>query len=929
MKSVSRILVSAALAAGLLGAPSAVAPQTTAEAVPPVKPDVTQTQVNLSTTTATPLEVTSDQSFRLIGITWDPTKAAEAGPVEVRVRGQRGPWSEWVTLDLAEDPAEPGTSEARSSRPATEPLWVGEARAVQVRPAEGRGRGTARLELIDPGRGEGDALAVHGPGSAAYAVLPGRPPIITRAAWGADESLRGCTASIASTLKAAVVHHTVGSNDYAASDSAAIVRSIYAFHTQSRGWCDIGYNYLVDRFGTVFEGRYGGVDQNVIGAQVGGFNTYTLGVSMMGSFSDKAPPTQTVESIARLLAWRLGSMYVDPSTTTTLTSGGNSKYSTGTAVTIPRIVGHRDLYLTECPGDAGYTVLPDLRRRVAALIGSGIDDSPIYQRWEESGGSDGYHGLPAVGERVLEDGLVTEFQRGAFFSRSGVGTHPVYGGILAAYRKLGETTSILGWPTTDEYGTNGGRIQNFQNNYRIYWTSTTGAHPVYGAISTAYRKLGETTSILGWPTTDEYDVSGGRAQDFQNGRLVWNRSTREVSVEGEGVQTTASTIERPADGVFRMTGRGYGHGRGLSQWGSYQAAAEGTSWTSILSFYYPGTALVTRETGTVRVRIEADTGTDLIVRPEAGLRIVWTDESGIRRDVTAPTALDCTPRWWRLRAVGSGQTIEYLCTDWRTWKGTSGVRAGTPVTFRPTDGTIDTAVRTGSGFIRKGYRGELEGVTISGSVAVTNVVAVEAYLRSVVANEVPAAWPVNALRSQAVAARSYALRERHDRSGNSFHVYDSTRSQVYPGMVLYDDQWRVVRTYENARTDAAVRDTSGVFLEVDGVPAFTQFSSSNGGWTVRGSYAYLPQKQDDWDRAATANPYREWSDTMSASALESRYPQVGTLRRIRILERDGGGEWGGRITKISIDGSAGSVTVSGDLSIRGALGVRSSYLTFP
>ena len=211
----------------------------------------------------------------------------------------------------------------------------------------------------------------------------------------------------------------------------------------------------------------------------------------------------------------------------------------------------------------------------------------------------------------------------------------------------------------------------------------------------------------------------------------------------------------------------------------------------------------------------------------------------------------------------------------------------------------------------------------------TNVVAVEAYLRAVVASEVPAAWPVNALRSQAVAARSYALRERHDRSGNSFHVYDSTRSQVYPGMVLYDDQWRVVRTYENARTDAAVRDTSGVFLEVGGVPAFTQFSSSNGGWTVRGSYAYLPQKQDDWDRAATANPYREWSDTMSASALESRYPQVGTLRRIRILERDGGGEWGGRITKISIDGSAGSVTVSGDLSIRGALGVRSSYLTFP
>jgi SpoIID/LytB domain protein len=443
--------------------------------------------------------------------------------------------------------------------------------------------------------------------------------------------------------------------------------------------------------------------------------------------------------------------------------------------------------------------------------------------------------------------------------------------------------------------------------------------------------MGATAGRMGWPTSGEYDITIGRAQDFQNGRITWNRSTNEVKTEVLGVATAAGVdmAERPPDGVFRFLGRGYGHGRGLSQWGSFQAASTGATWPSIVGFYYPGTTVATQDSGTVRVRLEGDTGYDLIVRPEPGLRILWTNEGGTKMDSTAPTQLgDCGPRWWRVRAVGSDQAIEYLCDDWRTWQPTSAVRGNAPVTFRTSDGITDTAIRAGGSFVRKAYRGDIEGVNSGGSIVVTNIVAMEAYLRSVVANEVPPSWPTEALRAQAVAARTYAMRERRDRSDQSFHVYDSTRSQVYPGVRLYDEQWNVVRSYEDGRTDAAVQATAGRFLLSAGVPAFTQFSSSNGGWTAAGSFSYLPQQRDDWDRSATANPYRQWSGSVSAATLESRYPQVGRLIRIRVLERSGGGEWGGRVLRMALEGSSGSVTVSGDTGIRAALGARSSDLAF-
>jgi flagellar hook assembly protein FlgD len=150
------------------------------------------------------------------------------------------------------------------------------------------------------------------------------------------------------------------------------VRAIYAYHTKSLHWSDIGYNFLIDRFGTIYEGRYGGVSRGVIGAQAGGFNTGSTGIAVLGTFIDQAPPTETINALERLLAWKLGVSGLDPAGSATLTCGLTDKYVLGTNVTFPVIAGHRQANYTECPGDAFYALLPAIRSAVAERIGSGV-----------------------------------------------------------------------------------------------------------------------------------------------------------------------------------------------------------------------------------------------------------------------------------------------------------------------------------------------------------------------------------------------------------------------------------------------------------------------------------------------------------------------------------------------------------------------------
>ncbi|MFF4502281.1 N-acetylmuramoyl-L-alanine amidase [Streptomyces sp. NPDC001401] len=221
------------------------------------------------------------------------------------------------------------------------------------------------------------------------------PPIVSRSGWGADESLSPDPSEYNADVKAVFVHHTDGTNDYSCSDSAAIVRGIYAYHTQTNGWNDIGYNFLVDKCGTIFEGRKGGVDLPVLGAHTYGWNRESAGIAVLGDYTTTGATNAALESVARIAAWKLGQYNADPSTTVQLKAGATqtnyfgTSFTAGSSYTFNRISGHRDGYNTQCPGSSLYAQLPTVRAwasgpvqglKVTSLSGAGLSGSTYYTK---------------------------------------------------------------------------------------------------------------------------------------------------------------------------------------------------------------------------------------------------------------------------------------------------------------------------------------------------------------------------------------------------------------------------------------------------------------------------------------------------------------------------------------------------------------------
>jgi hypothetical protein len=200
-------------------------------------------------------------------------------------------------------------------------------------------------------------------------ALTTQPAIVPRSQWADSGCTPQDTPDIGRHLQVAFVHHTVGSNSYAPSDSAGILRGICSYHINALGWDDIGYNFLVDRFGTVFEGRAGGIDRAVVGAQTAGFNSKSTGVAVMGTFTSTAPPKVVVDALTRLLAWKLDVHHVDPLGSSSVVSGGNDDHAAGERVTLRNVSGHRDAVATECPGNGLYPLLPSI---AAAAAGIGL-----------------------------------------------------------------------------------------------------------------------------------------------------------------------------------------------------------------------------------------------------------------------------------------------------------------------------------------------------------------------------------------------------------------------------------------------------------------------------------------------------------------------------------------------------------------------------
>jgi hypothetical protein len=312
-------------------------------------------------------------SADLVGLQWSAPAHAS---LRLRFRGEGGAWSPWVSADSRGH----GPDAQRAGGGAVgEPVWTGGTRAVQL--AAGSAVAGVRIHLVDVSDGMGARRHTAAAGLLARAaglalaapLLPagaGAPPIIARRSW-AQQLARPRVAPEYGAVRMAFVHHTQNPNGYAAGEVPAMLRAIYGFHRFVNGWNDIGYNFLIDAYGRIFEARAGGVEEPVVGAHAGGYNAYSTGVAVLGSFMSAPISAAAHAALERLLAWKL-SLHGVPAlgrVTVRVTAGGArySKYRANARVSLPRIAGHRDGDSTDCPGDVLYAQLPAIRPRVARL----------------------------------------------------------------------------------------------------------------------------------------------------------------------------------------------------------------------------------------------------------------------------------------------------------------------------------------------------------------------------------------------------------------------------------------------------------------------------------------------------------------------------------------------------------------------------------
>jgi uncharacterized protein with LGFP repeats len=457
-------------------------------------------------------EVSQATPFSMVAVTGGDLSGTSA---RIRARHADGTWGPWHATEALPTPGGHGSALGPSG---TDPVFVGKTTTVQIavsrppgatptsRPSStmatkgGLGYLPATAEqplaqnisavLISPPQAPADTQWT--PPTAIIAA--GQPPnIIGRAQWGADELVRCGNRPGNGGIRAAVVHHTAENNDYQPQDSAAIVQSIYAYHTQILGWCDIAYNALVDKYGQVFEGRAGALTGPVQGDHTGGFNRETWGVAMIGNFDEVAPTPIQLHTIGRLLGWRLGLDRVDPRGTVTLASAGgpDTNFPVDATATLPTIFSHRDVGATDCPGNIAYALLDEIRDTAARF------NSP-----------------------PRPEDLAMSLQGGAIYDR---------------WQAMGGVNSALGGPTSPEAtGAGSARYATFDKG-AMYWSPETGAEPVTGAIYDAWASLGYEWGALGLPTSGEFQEPQWVKQNFQHGTLDFDRLSGRVSRVIDGV----------------------------------------------------------------------------------------------------------------------------------------------------------------------------------------------------------------------------------------------------------------------------------------------------------------------------------------------------------------------------------------------------------
>ncbi|WP_314901001.1 N-acetylmuramoyl-L-alanine amidase [Actinomyces naeslundii] len=449
-------------------------------------------------------------------------------------------------------------------------------------------------------------------------------PVTTRAEWGANASYMSWDPDYESAGHV-VVHHTAGTNNYSAGQSASIVRGIYYYHAVTLDWGDIGYNFLIDKYGTVFEGRSGSVaapaGEMSVGAHARGVNTGTMGLSMMGDYSSVSPSEAQLSSVGRMAGWFLKRAGItDANGRAGLHVWTTERYQAGSTISMPRILGHRDVGYTTCPGDVGYSKLGTIRTIAQTQIdgGSASSTAPgavtlrgaILTAWTAAGGERSKIGLPTTSEIASSKGGVYQrFEHGVAYWTRATGAQFVAEPVLSAWGGYWYEKGSMGYPRSGVVSGPGGSFRQSFEGGVAYWRSGGKASFVRGGILTAWTAAGGERSKIGLPTTSEIASSkGGVYQRFEHGVAYWTRAT--------GAQFVAEPV--------------------LSAWGGY--------WYEKGSMGYPRSGVVSGPGGSFRQSFEGGVaywrsgGKASFVR--GGILTAWTAAGGERSKIGLPVGYE-------------------------------------------------------------------------------------------------------------------------------------------------------------------------------------------------------------------------------------------------------------------------------------------------
>jgi hypothetical protein len=320
----------------------------------------------------------------MVALTWTGRRDPR---VHVRSR-VAGKWTPWRAAPVMHDEPDAGSVE-RSAARGTQLLWIGRSDGIDIK-VDGHRPADLALVLLHPRRLRGDATAHAGPASkgGSKADVGGdrsrmrkkkeiaQPSMLTRKQWGADESWRSSSPQYNSTLQQVHVHHAASGNNYTEADVPGLLRGFYRYHTKNLGWSDIGYNFLVDKWGRIWVGRYGGPAKLVRGAHTLGFNATSTGICVIGNYDTAAPTPEIITAVASVAAWKIAPFGLDPLGQSSVTSEGSDKFKARRVVTLPVVDGHRDTNDTACPGGLLYAQLPAIREATRQIIASGTVPPP-------------------------------------------------------------------------------------------------------------------------------------------------------------------------------------------------------------------------------------------------------------------------------------------------------------------------------------------------------------------------------------------------------------------------------------------------------------------------------------------------------------------------------------------------------------------------